>query len=702
MNRSVVASVVLLLAWLGRAGELDIAREALRDGLWEVARTHAAKVEGPEAALVTVESYAREGRWPEALKTLEAHPDETGDSFVYYRALALARTGDRERAAAALAGRDFADAAVGSRAQLLRAELARQAGRPAEVLKVSLEKGFPSDEVEALMLVAWARQESGDADGAKEAWRKVLDAEAADERAVASAATELADVASLKKAHGRVRSAVLRRAVGLRLGVALLADKETFDEGARMVRALAKDSPDADGAKAAFLALADGLMKRESWQEAADAYRNALEAWPETSKDVSVQEGYAWALRKLGKAEEALAAFGRAETAAVKDDDIARALLAQGEVLSELGRGTDSMAKFRTVLEKYPGTPTGRSLKEKVELRELESEGRMLFRNFSFGEAQKKFAELASRSPAQRPRMDYFEMLCLYGQGQDGLAVEKAKALSAGSPDDAIKAEATLWLAKYTYNNAEGPDKWRESCALFADYATNRAPDSVRAPSALTWAARAALAAGDCKPAVDLVTRLTKSHPESPERTAAWLVQGQALVRLARHGEAIQVYEKVILASDATMDEQFRARWLKADAQFVMGADNPVRYREALDGYRALLLGDTRSPDDRLEISFKIGRTLESLGRKDEAVDQYYSEVVLAFRDGVSRRVAYSDASKGTFARAAYRLADEFERRGADDQAVKVLNLVVSSGIGSVEAEAKRRIDRLKKKGSLQ
>ena len=697
-----VALIVLLLAGLVSAGELDIAREALRDGLWEVARTHAAKVEGPEAKLVTVESYAREGRWEDVLKTLEANPDETGDAFVYYRALALARTGKSEAAAAALAGRGFADAAVGSRAQVLRAELARQAGRPAEVLKISLEGGFPSDEVEALMLVAWARKESGDADGAKEAWRKVLDAAAADERAVASAATELADAASLKKASARVRSASLRRAVGLRLGMALLADKETFDEGARTIRGLAKDSPDADGAKAAFLAMADGLMKREAWQEAADAYRNALEAWPETSKDVSVQEGYAWALRKQGKIEEALAAFGRAEAAATKDDDIARALLAQGEVLSELGRGADSMVKFRAVLEKYPGTPTGRVLKTKVELRELESEGRLLFRNFSFGEAQKKFAELAARAPEQRPRMDYFEMLCLYGQGQDGQAVAKAKALSAESADDVVRAEATLWLAKYTYNNADTPDKWRASGALFADYATNRAPASVRAPSALTWAARAALAAGDCKTAVELVTHLTKSYPEAPERTAAWLVQGQALVRLARHGEAIQVYEKVILAADATMDEQFRARWLKADAQFVMGADNPVRYQEPLDGYRALLLGDTRSPDDRLEISFKIGRTLESLGRKDEAVDQYYAEVVLAFREGVRRRVAYSDASKGTFARAAYRLADEFERRGADDQALKVLNLVVASGIGSVEAEAKRRIERLKKKGSLQ
>ena len=93
--------MVLLLAGLVSAGELDIAREALRDGLWEVARTHAAKVEGPEAKLVTVESYAREGRWKDVLKTLEANPDETGDAFVYYRALALARTGTSEAAAAA-------------------------------------------------------------------------------------------------------------------------------------------------------------------------------------------------------------------------------------------------------------------------------------------------------------------------------------------------------------------------------------------------------------------------------------------------------------------------------------------------------------------------------------------------------------------------------------------------------------------------
>ena len=45
------------------AGELEIAKEALRDGLWEVARAHAEKAGGDEGRFVTLESYAREERW---------------------------------------------------------------------------------------------------------------------------------------------------------------------------------------------------------------------------------------------------------------------------------------------------------------------------------------------------------------------------------------------------------------------------------------------------------------------------------------------------------------------------------------------------------------------------------------------------------------------------------------------------------------
>ena len=63
--------VAFALALSSASGdELVIAREALRDGLWDVARTHAAKSEDPAARVVIAESFAREGKWKELIETI--------------------------------------------------------------------------------------------------------------------------------------------------------------------------------------------------------------------------------------------------------------------------------------------------------------------------------------------------------------------------------------------------------------------------------------------------------------------------------------------------------------------------------------------------------------------------------------------------------------------------------------------------------
>ncbi len=697
-----VASVFCLSA---SADDLDVARQALRDGLWEVARVHAAKAEGPEARLVTVESYAREGKWEEVLKNLDSEREAVGDGAAYYRALALLRLGRPAEASAALA--EYATAvkpvkpdgedAYESRFLLLRAEIARASGRAKEVIALAGEQGYPHDDVDAVMTLAWAKSEDGDKAGAERLWRAVVASTNVSDSALASAATNLGDVASLRNAQGRIESAPLKRAVGLRLGVKLIASDETFDEGADAIRFLAKDAPDADGAKAAFLLLADALSKRDRNQEAAEAYRAALEAWPEAARETAVHEGLAWALRKLGKTEESLDAFARAETVAESETDRARTLLEQGDVLASAGRGDEAMSKYRTVLAKYPETPSGRKLKVVVELRDLESKGRALYRNFHFGEAQQAFSELARRDPARAPRMSYLEVLCLYGQGRDDEAAQAARKLAAGSSDPDVRAEATLWLAKFCYNARS----WQESCNLFETYATNLVPSSVQAPSALVWAARAAFAARDHQRAISIVTTLATSYPDSPEKASGWLVQGEALVELARLDEAILVFGRLVLMEDAPAQTRFRARVLKTDVLFVMGADSPVRYREALDGYRELLQGESLTPDERLSLSFKVARTLEKLGRTEEATDQYYAEVVCAYRDGRERGVVYDEESAATFARAAFRLADEFERRGEGRRAGNMLRLVVRSDVVSAADEARRRLERLKRKGSL-
>lgn len=695
--------MVVCAAGLAFGGEIDTAKGALRDGLYEVARTHAAKAEGDEAQLVIIESYARQGKWAEVLKSLESLSGVPDDIFVYYRALALSRTDRALEAASCLDAHRFSDPAQRKLAALLRAQLAQRVDDASKVIELSAGEDFPSERVEARMIVAWARDKTGDRAAAEKIWREILADEKSDDAALASAATGLGDEASLRNVYSRVKGADQRRVIDLRLGRLLLADEKTFAEGAKRIVRTAKEAAETSGARECFLALAESLFQKERYQDASDAYREALESWPEMARQSAVQENRGWALWKAGRCEEALAAFDRAEEVAEDDASRARILLAQGDVLSGLHRGEESRIKYRLVLDSYGETPSGKRLKDIFELRELEEQARALYRSCCFVEAQEKFAELARRDAARRARMEYLEVLCLYGQGRDDEAAKKASQLAKESSDATIRAESTLWLAKFSYNN----NRWQEACELFGNYATNLVPASVQAPVALTWAARASILVNEPQQAVNLITTLVKNYPEAKDKSAAWLVQGQALIALGRHDEAISVLDKVALpgGENESLGEETRGDWLsarrlRADALLVMGADNPARYDEALKAYQALLV-EVTSPDDRLEIAFKIAQTYEKLKRMDEAIDQYYSRVLLAYYNERANGVVFSATSRQLFVRAGYWLDKELRKRGLESEAAHVLRYIdkCSAEGSAVKTEVRKRLQQLEMKG---
>ena len=695
MNRFGVASVVLSLAGLCFAGELDVARQALRDGLWEVARTHALRLEGEEAKLLVLESYCRESRWADALKTLSAWTVEEDEGFLYFKALALSETGRKTEARELLSKTKFTRTDYQVPAARLRAKLAIDCGNADEALEILKETGFAEADVESRMAAAGILSAAGDRKGAEKIWREVVADTNANERAYVTAAVNLDELELLRSAYARAKGAELHRLAGLRLGVRLIKSDETFEEGAKAIKAIAADAPDAEGASDAYVALADMYLTHKRYQDASDAYRYLLATWPAVAFSSQVQEGRGWAFRELGRNEEALEAFARAEETASDDTARATAILEQGDVLSQCGRGEEAMVKYRQVLDKYPKTPAGEKLKVLVKLRELEAKGRDLYKNYDFAEAQKVFAEVAKEDPSRKPRMDFFEVLCLYGQGLDREARDKAREIADNGTDPSIRAEATLWLAKFAYNRR----RWNDSGRLFAAYADMQ-PKAKEAPSALTWAARAAFAENDFKLAIQTVTKLAERYPDSPEKARGYLVQGEALIELARFDEAVLVLERTVLAEGTPAVERLRAQVLKADALFAMGADNPVRYREALDAYRAVRLGESLTPSLKVSVSFKIGLTLEKLRRHDEAIDQYYTEVVLAYREGRLKGTRFDDEARAAFVRAAFGLAEEYESRGKDFQAMHILELVVASDVPAAD-EAEKRIDRIQTKGKL-
>lgn len=638
------------------ADELSIAREALRDGLWDVARAHASGIAtNDEAKLVVLESWAGEGRRDEIAKALGEWKDAKGPAFDYYRAVVASN-------------------------HVAAAKILKDGGSVAGVL-------------EARLMEASDLAKSGARTTAESLWRSVAASTNASVRAFALAAVNLMDVGLLRRAYASVRTVREKRTVGLRLGQALLRDKKTAEEGARLVRAVVHDSPDAEGALDAFLSIADAELAAGRWKLAAEVYAEASEIWPDAAKRSLVHDGRGWALLKLGKREEALAAFVRAEEVASDDDAKATAILKQGDVLSELGRGEEAMVKYRDYVANYPKAPYAERVRRLVAVRENEAKGRALYRDFRFADARKVFAEVAKEDPSRRQRMEYYEVLCLYGEGADSQAADLAERIVASASDADIRGAAALWLAKFRYNRRE----WKAAGKLFAACAESE-PDAVSAAEALMWAARAALAENDFASAIALSTKLADRYPKSTALPQALLVQGEALIELARFDEAVLVLDRVVVTEQVPPADRVRAQTLRADALFAMGADNPARYTAALEAYRAIRFGGTLSESEQIVVSFKIARALEKMKRLEEAIDQYYTEVVLAYRNGRLRHVRLDDEARAAFSRAAFRLAEEYESRGRDGQAISVLTLVEQSDVPAA-AEASKRIDRIYKKG---
>ena len=237
--------------------EYDIARQALRDGIWSVARDHALHSNMPEGRLLVLESYAHESRWQDVLSTLESWGFPEGEVFLCYRAKALAMTGDGQAARKLLADAK-AEALAGM----------------------------------------------GEKKDAAAIWREIVASTKAADEAVAAAASKLGEVEPLRAAYAKMNLAALRRSVGIRLGIALVREKATFDEGSRLIQSIVRDAPDADGAKEGLMALADGLLDRKAWSAAADVYEEILETWPGMAKDAAFQEGRGWAFSELGSARK--------------------------------------------------------------------------------------------------------------------------------------------------------------------------------------------------------------------------------------------------------------------------------------------------------------------------------------------------------------------------------------------------------------
>ena len=641
----------LVLSVLSLVASVAVAQEALRDGLYDVARRQAEEEGTPEAQAIIVESYAREGNWDEVLARA---------TNGYYRALALYSKGE------VTAAREF----LGEDDESLRLKAGIESHEGNQSAAISALKSIKSPTKEDKLFLAELYASAGSRRDAERLWREV---------GGPYAALNLEDETMLLNEYAAANDVKLKRQLGLKLGECRL-NTENAEDGIKLIETIVHDSPDAPGAFESSLKVADYLLAQNETMRAEAAYQQILDVWPEAKNNPKVFEGRGWAQLKDGRTEQALSSFERMEALSTNMNDKAIALVKMGDALSQLGRGEEAMNKYRQVSAEYGSTPAAKRIRDIIQLRELEMQGKEYYRNYNFAEAQKIFDEVGSKDASRKSQMEFYKILCLYGQGRDQEAAETARKLDTPA--------ARLWLAKYDYNVGA----WNEAAELFK---------GLGFPEALLWSARASLAANEYQLAIDRITLMLEQNPEDNSlKVEGMLVQGQALLELARFDEAVLLMDRALQVPDITSAHKQEAMIMKGDALLAMGTDNPIRYEQSLATYRAVRLVEDLDPSAKIVLAFKIGRALDKLKKLEEAIDQYYTEVVIAYRTGRKQGINYNDDARAAFSRAAFRLVDEYESAGREKEMRSILKLIMKSDVPAAE-EATRRYEENKRKGRI-
>jgi len=720
------------------AGDLDVARQALKDGVWrsalaaaDLAATNAA--ERSAARLVSLEALAHLEDDAEIRRRLAAWSDETSEQFRYWRAREQVRIGDFEQAKVTLM-QPFTNATLSLPVACLKASMLAISGNKADAFKL----------IDA--------EKPDDSDGLAGEDARLIKAELLDEQGKGSAAAAI-----FRPLAEKGRRLETRLRAGYLLGFIEMASDATRTAGVARVRALLRQHPDHRVSVSAARTFAERLLGAGDAAGADDEYRRYLEINPAAAMDAAVLYNRGCAIFQLGRYSEAAGTFARAEQAATNVALKAQIAFRQADSFLKDGRYADAAVSYARSAA-YGGDAASSARFAEADARERSGEtavaeklyadlekdgglwgeraklrltaimarkgqlasaienytvlvsltnllsdaditaaylgrGRACYHDYRFNDAAADFEIVAKRNPKMADGMRFLRALCHYGAGRDVDAKAEAAALMTSTKDPELRADLMLWCAKYEFNKGE----YSDARTHFETYAELRAgkPSSAEA---LLWAARCASELTDYSKAIEMATKAANAAAgDRSFYVEALIVQGEAVMELGRYAEAVQVLDRAFAEAGAGPNA-VKAATLKADALYAMGAGNLSRYEEAIAAYRSLLEGNSLPPDRQIEISFKIGRALEKLRRTREAMDEYYRHVVLSYLAGLAKGVLFGSPTQTFFARAAFAHADYDVAVGNVDSAIQILEKVSAAEIPASE-EARRRIAELQAKG---
>lgn len=532
----------------------------------------------------------------------------------------------------------------------------------------------------------------------------------------------------------------------------LLAQIGQADTAIALLEAAIQSAPTHPEAGAAQLALADILLEQARPAAALEAYQGFLAAFTESEGQARARMGRGWALWQLGRYAEAAAAFESAaplqssatarEMAMIKAADayfannqFRLAETAYRRALTEFpdsaltpqvllqvaesqARGRDYAGAEQTLEElrkRFPADPLAvRAIFRLAGLREeqggwqdavrlydqlltapvgsaahgeaLVRSGVARYRGGDFQGALDRFERVLREQPDSPYAEQAFHLRarCLHLLGQSRRAVQVAQQFLERYPASAAVPEVQFWLAEQQFNAGAHAIAETNFLAVTRSY-----PLSEWADDALYWAGRSAMMQAEYRRAIKVFNELTIAYTNSPLVPDARFAQGDALTELGEYSGALLAFDDIVrrFPGHPLAD---RARGRMGDCQFMLGAERPERYQEAIASYRALLDSPAAPPALRLQAEFKIGRCYEQMGRTADAF-RYYLDTVYAW---LAARAEGQFVEPVWFVRAAFAAAAIKEAEQQWDEAIRIYERVANSGLPA-GADAEKRIQKI-------
>jgi TolA-binding protein len=300
--------------------------------------------------------------------------------------------------------------------------------------------------------------------------------------------------------------------------------------------------------------------------------------------------------------------------------------------------------------------------------------------------ALKDFTRVVTDFPTNRvaPQAYFMRGWALYMRGQEAESLKVCKAFVESYPDSEWTPGVIFWIGEYAYNHGH----YAEAETQFIKLA-EKAPKDALAEKALIWAGRSAMKQKEYLRAVDIFSRMARAYPGSEHMAEARFLQGDSLSELGEFSRAILVFDDLIARfPNSTL---VSAAWgRRGDCQFTLGATDARRYDEAVSSYRSVARSPGTTFDLELQAEYKIGRCYDKLGRRAEALEQYYTRVVVRYLAGKG-----SVPEALWFTKAAFSAADILELEKNWKRAVKVLERVVDARVPA-SGDARKRIEQIR------